>query len=52
MPSLMMPIRIRRAENNDKKILSFKKNADWYKEYPDVENLTIFVAQEGMEIEV
>ena len=37
---------------NDKKILSFKKNADWYKEYPNAEKLSISVAQEGMEIDV
>ena len=37
---------------NDRKILSFKRNADWYKEYPNAEELSIFVAQEGMEINV
>ena len=37
---------------SDKKILSFKKDADWYKEYPDAGDLSIFVAQEGMEINV
>ena len=37
---------------NDKKIFSFKRSAEWYKTYPGAEYLSIFVAQEGMEIEI
>jgi len=37
---------------SDKKIFSFKRNAEWYKEYPQEDTPGIFIAQEGMEIEV
>lgn len=37
---------------SDKKIFSFKRNAEWYKEYPLGDAPSVFIAQEGMEIEV
>ncbi len=37
---------------NDKKIFSFKRSGEWYKDMPKIDNLSVFVAQEGMEIEI
>ena len=38
----------------DKRIFSFKKSADWYKNKDESgrDELSVFIAQEGMEIEI
>ncbi len=36
----------------DKKIFSFARGAEWYKNISNIEDLSVFIAQEGMEIEI
>ena len=37
---------------SDKKIFSFQRSAEWYKDYPNADYLSIIICQEGMELEI
>lgn len=37
---------------SDKKIFSFQRSAEWYKDYPNADYLSIIICQEGMVLEI
>ena len=37
---------------SDKKIFSFQRSAEWYKDYPNADYLSIIICQEGMQLEI